>query len=289
MPQDRIGGVALLATVLFCVANREAAGGPVLIRGPYLQSGSSTNVILRWRTDPPTDSVVRWGTDLNDLTEALTNTASTSGHEMALTGLVPASTYYYAAGNSTHTFAAGPEFRFTTSPTNARPCRIWVIGDAGTADLYQESVRDAYYAVTWTNDTDLWLMLGDNAYYSGLDDEYQAAVFDMYSDLLRRTVLWPTIGNHDAGDDPGQFGTYAATYLDIFSLPRNGEARSRGHRLSGSLWGSDSHEAVRHLRLQLESAQRLLRGGGLGHSDDLRNDQTRVRTRLRLHVQRGGI
>jgi hypothetical protein len=67
-------------------------------------------------------------------------------------------------------------------------------------------------------------MLGDNAYYSGFDDEYQAAVFDMYSDLLRRTVLWPTIGNHDAGDDPGQFGTYAATYLDIFSLPRNGEA-----------------------------------------------------------------
>jgi hypothetical protein len=120
MPLDRIGGVALLAPVLFCVAPRDVTNEPVLVRGPYWQSGSSTNVILRWRTDPPTDSLVRWGTDLNNLTEELTNTASTSEHEMALTGLVPATTYYYAVGDRSQPFAAGPEFRFTTSPTNAR-------------------------------------------------------------------------------------------------------------------------------------------------------------------------
>jgi hypothetical protein len=59
-------------------------------------------------------------------------------------------------------------------------------------------------------------MLGDNAYFSGTDDEYQAAVFSVFQPLLRTIPLWPTIGNHE---------TYAAAadghiaYYDIFSLP----------------------------------------------------------------------
>ncbi len=65
----------------------------------------------------------------------------------------------------------------------------------------------------------MWLMLGDNAYESGTDAEHQAAVFDMYPQLLRNTILWPTRGNHDllyAGDNND--------YYDIFSMPTAGEA-----------------------------------------------------------------
>lgn len=57
-------------------------------------------------------------------------------------------------------------------------------------------------------------MLGDNAYNSGTDLQYQSGMFDVYPDLLRQTVVWPTIGNHDS----------SPAYFDIFSLPRNGEA-----------------------------------------------------------------
>jgi hypothetical protein len=46
----------------------------------------------------------------------------------------------------------------------------------------------------------------------------------MYPELLRRTVVWPTLGNHDAGDDPGDYGNHGAPYLDIFTLPKQGEA-----------------------------------------------------------------
>ena len=65
-------------------------------------------------------------------------------------------------------------------------------------------------------------MLGDNAYDSGTDPEYQAAVFDTYPTVLRNTPLWPTLGNHDAvsADSPTQTGPY----YDIFTLPKNGEA-----------------------------------------------------------------
>jgi hypothetical protein len=72
-----------------------------------------------------------------------------------------------------------------------------------------------------TDRTELWLMLGDNAYSDGTDLEYQAAVFDMYPEMLRKAVLWPTLGNHDAAS-VGLQGEFP--FLDIFTLPRHGEA-----------------------------------------------------------------
>ena len=65
-------------------------------------------------------------------------------------------------------------------------------------------------------------MLGDNAYYHGTDNEYQRAVFNTYPQVLPRTVLWPTLGNHDG--DTADSTTESGPYYDIFSLPRNGEA-----------------------------------------------------------------
>jgi hypothetical protein len=65
-------------------------------------------------------------------------------------------------------------------------------------------------------------MLGDNAYPSGTDGQYQAAVFETYPFLLRRTFLWPTFGNHDAisANSSSQTGVY----FDAFTLPRAAEA-----------------------------------------------------------------
>ncbi len=116
------------------------------------------------------------------------------------------------------------DYTFLTSPIAgvAKKTRVWVIGDAGTANSNQAAVRDAYSNFTGTTNTDLWLMLGDNAYNSGLDSEYQTAVFNMYSALLRKSVVWPTLGNHDgtSADSASQTGPY----YDDFTLPKNGEA-----------------------------------------------------------------
>ena len=46
-------------------------------------------------------------------------------------------------------------------------------------------MRDAYLAFAGGAAPDLWLMLGDNAYTSGTDAEYQVGVFDVYPALLR--------------------------------------------------------------------------------------------------------
>jgi hypothetical protein len=79
-------------------------------------------------------------------------------------------------------------------------------------------VRDAYHAWTGVTHTDLWLMLGDNAYANGTDAEYQAAVFNMYPEVLRKAVLWPTRGNHEIAVAAG------SVCYDIFTMPTTGQA-----------------------------------------------------------------
>jgi hypothetical protein len=83
-------------------------------------------------------------------------------------------------------------------------------------------VRNAYYNFTGAIHTNLWLMLGDNAYQSGTDSEFQGAVFDMYPTMLRKSVLWPTIGNHDTAGSSNPPGSLP--YFAMFNLPTGGEA-----------------------------------------------------------------
>src|SRR6185436_8875510 len=79
-----------------------------------------------------------------------------------------------------------------------------------------------YTTFTGARATDLLLMLGDNAYPDGTDAEYQAAVFSMYPAILRKSVLWPTFGNHDGHSADSASGT--GPYYAVFTLPRAGEA-----------------------------------------------------------------
>jgi hypothetical protein len=196
-----------------------------ITRGPYLQLGTPSSVVVRWRTSGASDSRVLYGPDPANLLWSATDAALVTDHQVTLTNLSPGTRYYYAVGATTQTLAGDATHYFVTSPLagTAQPARVWVLGDSGTADANARAVRDAFYTVnggsTWSN---LWLMLGDNAYQSGTDAEFQSAVFNIYPATLRQSVLWPTLGNHDGASADSATGT--GPYYDIFTLPRNGEA-----------------------------------------------------------------
>jgi hypothetical protein len=200
------------------------AWAQTVTRGPYLQQGTSNSVIVRWRTDSASNSRVRYGTSAGSLTSFADNATSTTEHEVKVTGLSANTKYFYSIGTTTATLAGDSSYFFVTSPNpgTAKPTRVWVIGDAGTNTSSQRAVRDAYSSFTGTTHTDLWLQLGDNAYSDGTDAQYQAAVFTMYANLLRKSVTWPTLGNHDghSADSP----TMTGPYYNAFTLPKNGEA-----------------------------------------------------------------
>ncbi len=196
-----------------------------IVRGPYLQMGTHEGIVLRWRTDRSSDAVVRYGLDPDDLPFEASDGRLVRDHEVVLSGLLPETRYVYTAGTSTQTIAGvAGDLSFVTGPPPGarRPTRVWVIGDSGTADANAARVRDAYESFTGGRRTDLWLMLGDNAYPDGTDGQYQSAVFDMYRDLLARSALWPTLGNHDG--HTADSTTQSGPYYDIFTLPSAGQA-----------------------------------------------------------------
>ncbi len=229
------GETALQATELGLIeAALSAVGAPahpahgttIVARGPYLQVGTPTSVIVRWRTDAPTDSRVRYGISVAILSFYADDAALTTEHQVVLTGLSPSTRYYYSVGTTAETLAGGDATTtFATAPVvgTRQPTRIWAIGDSGGgsggagADVAR--VRDAYLTRSAGRPTDVWLMLGDNAYFNGTDAEYQAAVFDMFPTVLRSTVLWPTRGNHEF-----LYAGGSNDYYDIFTMPTAGEA-----------------------------------------------------------------
>ena len=200
-------------------------GVQTVTRGPYLQQATPNSIRVKWRTDVPATSAVYYGESSETLSSSVTRNSPATRHEIELSNLQPGTRYYYRIGNSQTPFAsASAPYSFVTSPIpgTPKPTRIWVLGDSGTANADAAAVRDAYKRYTGSRGTDVWLMLGDNAYPNGTDDEYQEAVFDMYPRMLSQVALWPTLGNHDG--QTADSDTQSGPYYEIFSLPTNGEA-----------------------------------------------------------------
>ncbi|MDQ3282586.1 MAG: metallophosphoesterase, partial [Acidobacteriota bacterium] len=198
---------------------------PKITRGPYLQVGTPNSVIVRWRTDTASNSRVRVGTALGALNMVFDDATQTTEHIVQVSGLEPSTRYYYSVGTSTATIVGdASSYSFLTSPPRGTDVstRIWVLGDSGSGSSGARAVRNAYYAYASPAATNLWLMLGDNAYDNGTDAEYQAAVFDMYPEMLRGSVLWPTIGNHETAAVEPNYSAMA--YYSNFTLPTKGEA-----------------------------------------------------------------
>ena len=227
-------------------------------RGPYLQMATPTGVMVRWRTDLPTLGRVVYAPSGGGLGGEVLESAVATDHAVFLSGLQSGTSYAYQVGDASSVFSGEPDGSFTTAPVvgTIQPTRIWVLGDSGTGNAGAAAVRDAYTAFPGSDRTDVWLMLGDNAYNSGTDIEYQSAVFNMYPNFLRRTALWSTIGNHDSGQSTSTTATFP--YLDIFSLPANAEA---GGVASGTeKYYSFDHANIHFICLDSMTTSRLTTG-----------------------------
>ncbi|HIA37716.1 MAG TPA: metallophosphoesterase, partial [Flavobacteriales bacterium] len=77
--------LALLASItLYDIA----AQTPGVIRGPYLNLGTSSSVVIRWRTDISSDTKVWYGTQLDTATMvSVIDASATTEHELNITGL----------------------------------------------------------------------------------------------------------------------------------------------------------------------------------------------------------
>ena len=199
---------------------------PSVHRGAYLQIATPTSMVIKWKTDVPTNARVRHGPAPGSLVSFVDDATVSFDHEVTVTGLQPATTYYYSIGTTTAELAgnnATHVFRTSPLPGSIAPKRIWVTGDQGTANNDQAQVRDAYLNFTGATTADAWIWLGDNTYFQGWEAEYQRTNFDVYTSIFRNTPSWPATGNHDF-DCGATSVTQTGPYFDLFALPKNAQA-----------------------------------------------------------------
>lgn len=255
--------VLLGAVSLASAAGRETESLPsILSRAPYVQCATATSIWVLWRTTQPIDPVVRFGPSPENLpaqvprsaivlrTMAPTNQAEsmrltnpwpelvhgprlhsapagTVQYEAHLTGLSPATTYYYAVWDGAQRLTPpDPSYRFRTHPLPGTPVsiRFGSFGDSGTGRERQRRVWQAMLEFTGRDQRpiDFFLHLGDMAYNRGRDVEFSTRFFGPYEATLRHTVFWPTFANHEGITSKGATGL--GPYFDAYRCPTNGEA-----------------------------------------------------------------
>ncbi|MEO7412163.1 MAG: fibronectin type III domain-containing protein, partial [Opitutaceae bacterium] len=180
--------ISLFTGAVLALNLSNLVAAPTILRGPYLQTATPTSIVVRWRTDVTEESQVNYGTDRAQLTLSAKAQGVSTEHVVQLSGLQPGTRYFYRVSGGAEKIdggedapATGPISAFTTPPVAgpAKPTRVWVLGDPGTKSSTQAAVRDGYLRFTGARATDLWLILGDNAYPDGTDADYQKAVFEM--------------------------------------------------------------------------------------------------------------
>jgi hypothetical protein len=213
-------------------------------RAPYLQSLTQDSVTVQWQTRENRMGVLKYGLHPDNLNYTLLEDGVGKVHSITATTLHPDTRYYYSVGDISGYKDPDPRYDwFRTMPADDadKPARIWVIGDSGQPGEVSRDVRDAMLNWVAKNPRenneylDLWIGLGDLAYRSGTNEQFQKALFDTYPTILRNQSLWPVYGNHDAR---------RWTYFRLFTLPQYGEA-------GGVPSGTENYYAVDYANVHL--------------------------------------
>ena len=205
-----------------------------LVVGPFLQTATPQSIWISWETQAVEYSRVDWGP-----TPALGNvaTATATGtlagsqiHEIQLTGLEPATRYYYRA-SSGGTYSAVYDFITPPLRDSETDVRLVAMSDMQQSsanpnkfdEVIHEGVLD-YLADTYSNDVPAELamvlvpgdLVDDGWSYSDWVDTF----FGPAQDLISRVPLYSVLGNHESN---------TPYYFSYFRLPDNGPSGYEEH------------------------------------------------------------
>ena len=183
-----------------------------IVRGPIIESTTTTDTKIAWQTLKPTTSVVEYG-PTTELGQRIESEMLTTDHVLQLINLEPETEYHYRVGG-----VAGeiPRFSKTTSFKTLKPSgpvRLMLLGDAGSGNLVQHKFAE----VIRDNQPDAVLYAGDIVYdfKSGPPNYYpDFRHFSVYKEHMKSVPYFTAIGNHEL-----YYGDTA--YLNAFHLPTN--------------------------------------------------------------------
>ncbi len=187
-------------------------------------------MVIRWRTDVAVASKINYGLTQNSLSSSKSDDSPKTEHIITIDNLKSDTKYFYAVVAGNTVLQASVDNFFVTSPPvgSEKKVTMWALGDMGMGTESQTKVYQQYLKYTNRKHTNLWLLMGDNAYAQGKDWEFQERFFEYYQTdmLMKQTVLMPTPGNHDYSPTPNNYiiEDPLIAYFNIFSFPTKGEA-----------------------------------------------------------------
>lgn len=194
-----------------------------VILGPFLQMVGPRQFAVRWKTNKKTDSCLLVGYSADSTELAFSSSTTGLWHEVTANNLSPSTTYYYRIGNHQGILATNPNQWAQTYPsgTTNEPINIWVTGDPGFPDEGLAATRAAMDQHISRDQIDLWLLLGDNAYNYGTEQDWENNFLASFENFLKFKVPWMTLGNHDVYyiDPVAQTGAF----FEYFTYPKQGE------------------------------------------------------------------
>lgn len=185
-------------------------------REPYTVMQTQNSITVKWQSNEFEVGSLDYGFFSDSLSKSIQDKKKTKKHSITISGLNECTKYYYRV-NSDSLEIDNEDRSFKTLCKNSDSQKIWVIGDSGEPGKNQERVYKQMLKQIDNdfNKLDMWVLLGDNAYRSGTQKQYNQNLFKPYKELVKRFVPWAIIGNHDAR---------RWAFYNIWDFPTNGES-----------------------------------------------------------------
>ena len=201
---------------------------------PYLQDAEPTSIWILWETNNTDESTVFWGTDtlLGDTAtgSVITTLISSKIHEVELTGLTPATVYYYQVKTGS-TLSGISHLKTPPDPASESSFNLIAASDiqrdGANPSKWNEIVHDGIidyvtdnYGPDLAENVGLMLIPGDlvdnGLVYAQWADEY----FEPAEPLFEHVTQYPVLGNHEIN---------TPYYFNYFHLPENGTSGNEEH------------------------------------------------------------
>ncbi|MBK9981776.1 MAG: metallophosphoesterase [Saprospiraceae bacterium] len=215
---------------------------------PYLQNATPTSIVIMWETNVNTASTVQYGTtpSLGSSTSGTTITTlgNTVLHTVNLTGLTPATRYYYKAitgawESSIYDFVAEP---LRNSETNFNIVLMSDMQkDGSNPNIFSNLINTSllpyiasHYGTPLSDHLQMAILPGDIVDNGPVYLQWKNDFFNPGEALWRSVPCYPAIGNHEQN---------SPNYFNYFNLPLNGTSGYLEH------WYSHDYSNVRVLTM----------------------------------------
>lgn len=209
------------------ILNSSVAFSQNMVVKPYLQNAEPTSIHIMWETSSNNSSTVEFGTTTSlgttTIGTAFTGSGASYVHDVELTGLQPATKYYYKAVTGT---LESSVYHFITPPLKSSEASFNLVA---MSDMQQDWLHPSVFndivddnLIPYINQeygSDLaeqlgyFIVPGDLVQTGSIYSSWASTFFQPAENLLSYVPLYPVPGNHE-GNTP--------YFFQYFNLPMNG-------------------------------------------------------------------